>query len=307
MSTQAVLDNVNFNVKRLEAKHEVNTEFCERLNRLIPAIKDHPTKYLGDVDLCIETAKGESTKERPLLSSVAPLFSDMIESVVVQTMTEAVDMGDPEAEAEHFVKKLEEQLKKVDEVIESDNLEYEALIAAKTRLESAAEATAETEKMDHLADQTGKPASIEAMESCDQAITESSKEDQDDSETVHLLPATKKFCEIKVGDYSLAQAFLTAHPDILTDDQKDALMMRAFEQELAENSKEVEILVHHALLLQYCILLGPSQWPIFFHRIEDVSHPAHKAFVSEVDMTIEHIRKRCKVLNQPTSADKANT
>lgn len=307
-TTTAELDNVNFNIKRLEAKHEVNTELYDRLNRLIPAIKDNPTKYLGDVDLCIETAKGESTKERPLLSSVAPPFSDMIESIVVQTMTEAVEIGDPEAEAGHFVKKLEEQLNKVEEVIGSDKLEYDGLIAAKARLERAIESTAETEKIDPSADQMEKPTPMEAMESDTQPKPESSKEDQsDDIDTVHLLPATIKFGEIKIGDYATAQSFITAHPEILTDDQKDALMMKAFEQELAGDTKDVETLVHNALLLQYCLQLESSKWPIFFHRVGDASHPAHKAFMSEVDMTVEHIRKRCKLLNQPASAATPNT
>jgi hypothetical protein len=123
---EALRDEVN----RLKALLEVNIEVAARLDRLFKAVKLDQAKYLGDVDLCIEVAKGASTKERCTISPTAPTYHDLVENIIVKTMTLAATQPDSSAaEAATFLRLLQTELDDLRKQITSDRTKFRSQLA----------------------------------------------------------------------------------------------------------------------------------------------------------------------------------
>ena len=116
-----------------------------------------------------------------------------------------------------------------------------------------------------------------------------------------ISPATDEFSKIPATDYTKSAEFLIKHYTICTEQQKDALMMSAFDLQLDNRTETAKQVVHQALLLQYIANLtgnnphAPKDKVInaiklFFSKISDESTPAHQVFWEDVDRTYAHIK-----------------
>lgn len=110
MTFSQKFEDLKNDVNRLRALLEVTIEVATRLDRLIKAVKLDPMKYLGDVDLCLEVAKGVSKKERSTINLTAPAYNDLVENIVVKTMTLATEQPDSTAESVAFMNLLQTEL-----------------------------------------------------------------------------------------------------------------------------------------------------------------------------------------------------
>lgn len=116
-------------VNRLKALLEVNIEVAVRLDRLVKAVKLDQTKYLGDVDLCLEVAKGTSTKERSTTSPTAPTYHDLVENIIVKAMTLAATQPDSASEAATFLQQLQAELDGLLKQIAPDRAKFRSQLA----------------------------------------------------------------------------------------------------------------------------------------------------------------------------------
>ncbi|KAK1756053.1 Cdc37 N terminal kinase binding-domain-containing protein [Echria macrotheca] len=133
--------------------------------------------------------------------------------------------------------------------------------------------------------------------------TASSDEDDDDDEEINASPAARQFAQIKASSYSESLAFLSSHPQILTEQETDGLLALAFEAQLEGREDYARNCVHQALLLQYCRALGRDGVALFFKRITTPGHQAREVFSKDVMETYGKIKTRTAEINKQRAKD----
>ncbi|CAN3358997.1 hsp90 co-chaperone Cdc37 [Diutina catenulata] len=123
-----------------------------------------------------------------------------------------------------------------------------------------------------------------------------------------LLPETQEFGDIPATNLRQSAEFMIRHTNICTEQQKDGLIMSAFDVQLAGQSADVRRIVNQSLLLQYVAQLSGNR-PIpdknatikavkmFCSKLSEPG-PARDGFYADVDNTVNHIVTRCKVIEQ---------
>jgi cell division cycle protein 37 len=127
----------------------------------------------------------------------------------------------------------------------------------------------------------------------------------DDDDEVSASPLAHKFALIKSTQYRDSMAFLSQHPEILTEKETDGLLMLAFDAQLENRSDYARNCVHQALLLQYCRSLGRDGVALFFKRITTPGHQAQEVFHKDVQDTYARIRTRTKEIVLQRAKDEA--
>ncbi|KAK3295701.1 Cdc37 N terminal kinase binding-domain-containing protein [Chaetomium fimeti] len=127
----------------------------------------------------------------------------------------------------------------------------------------------------------------------------------DDDEEVTASPLAKKFALIKSTSYRDSLAFLSEHPQILTEKETDGLLILAFDAQLENRSDYARNCVHQALLLQYCRSLGRDGVALFFKRISTPGHQAQEVFHKDVQDTYARIRTRTREIVLQRAKDEA--
>ncbi|EGW30521.1 uncharacterized protein SPAPADRAFT_63357 [Spathaspora passalidarum NRRL Y-27907] len=129
----------------------------------------------------------------------------------------------------------------------------------------------------------------------------------DDETDLHLEKATAEFAKIPPKDLTKIADFLIKHTHIISEQQKDALIMTAFDQQLANDSAGALQTIHQSLLLQYISqLAGPHHnrdqairaVKLFISKVADEGSPAHTGFMEDVNNTFKHIQTRCEIIKQ---------
>jgi cell division cycle protein 37 len=128
----------------------------------------------------------------------------------------------------------------------------------------------------------------------------------DDDEEVEASPAARQFAAIKPDSYRESLAFLSDHPEILTERETDGLLIMAFDAQLEGRENQARQCVHQALLLQYCRALGRDGVALFFKRITTPNHQARDIFYKDVQDTYGKIKTRAAEIkkqreNEPES------
>lgn len=295
---------------RLESNNEVNTELVDRLKRLLAAVEESPSKYLSNFDLSVKTAAGDSKKVKPVSNPAAPTYEMMIQSLLEQIINKSSEMTDVKSRTEYFISQLKEHLEKLETMMVNDTKEYNNLVEERSKhiLSEDLHTGFDSTMINHDATPAKPPPAPSSSKSTVQttevlnpgAVAKQSEPENPDD--VKASPDALKFGEIKVGDYNAARGFLIQHPWIVNEREKDGLVMEAFEQELAGNTKAMERLVHNSLLIQYCSTLGGDGINMFFSRVANKTHPAHEAFLKDVKFTVDHIKTRCQVLRETKEA-----
>jgi cell division cycle protein 37 len=137
------------------------------------------------------------------------------------------------------------------------------------------------------------------------ATTTSSSSAADDDEEVTASPLAQQFALIKSTSYRDSLAFLSQHPQILTEKETDGLLILAFDAQLEDRSDYARNCVHQALLLQYCRALGRDGVALFFKRISTPGHQAQEVFHKDVQDTYMRIRTRTREIAMQRAKDEA--
>jgi cell division cycle protein 37 len=136
----------------------------------------------------------------------------------------------------------------------------------------------------------------------------SSKQDTatpNDDDEITASPLAKQFAQIKSTSYRDSHAFLSQHPQILTEKETDGLLVLAFDAQLENKSDYARNCVHQALLLQYCRALGRDGVALFFKRITTPGHQAQEVFLKDVQDTYSRIKTRAREIVMQRAKDEA--
>lgn len=136
-------------------------------------------------------------------------------------------------------------------------------------------------------------------------VSKQEKTEQEMFDELEVRPETAKFAEIPYKDLDKSADFLIKHPSICTENQKDSLIMTAFDAQLEGNTEGARQIIHQSLLLQYISQLAGAKankdltiraTKIFFSKLKDRLLPACQAFLQDVENTVNHIKTRCEVI-----------
>ncbi|ODV63824.1 Hsp90 co-chaperone CDC37 ASCRUDRAFT_24138, partial [Ascoidea rubescens DSM 1968] len=132
-----------------------------------------------------------------------------------------------------------------------------------------------------------------------------------------ILPDTQIFGDIDPDNYIASAKFLNAHPWIISENQKNALLMKAFKYQFDGDFEKARQMVHQSsILLFVATLAGPSNdnstinnsnyKKIYFNRQKIIkqlipkimnSSPARYNFLKDVEETYTHIKNRCEYMH----------
>ncbi|KAK4146264.1 uncharacterized protein C8A04DRAFT_25768 [Dichotomopilus funicola] len=130
-------------------------------------------------------------------------------------------------------------------------------------------------------------------------------DDDDDDDEVAASPLATEFAKIKSTSYRDSHAFLSQHPEILTEKETDGLLILAFNAQLENRADYARNCVHQALLIQYCRALGRDGVALFFRRVTTPGHQAQEVFLKDVQDTYARIRTRTREIAMQRAKDEA--
>ena len=130
-------------------------------------------------------------------------------------------------------------------------------------------------------------------------------DDEDDDDEIMASPLAQQFAQIKSTSYRDSLAFLSQHPQILTEKETDGLLVLAFDAQLENRADYARNCVHQALLLQYCRALGRDGVALFFKRISTPGHQAQEVFHKDVQDTYLRIKTRAREIVLQRAKDAA--
>ncbi|CAI1829493.1 hypothetical protein SEUBUCD646_0B02900 [Saccharomyces eubayanus] len=134
-----------------------------------------------------------------------------------------------------------------------------------------------------------------------------------EDDPMKLAEETEEFGKIHVNEYSKSQKFLLEHLPIISEQQKDALMMKAFEYQLHGDDMMTLQVIHQSELMAYIKeiydlkkipFLNPIELSnvinMFFEKvIFNKDKPIGKeSFLKSVQEKFLHVQKRSKILQQ---------
>lgn len=144
--------------------------------------------------------------------------------------------------------------------------------------------------------------------------------DGDDFTKLHEL--TEKFGLINYNDYVKSEKYLLNHMNILSEQQKDALMMKAFEYQLKDpNSKLTYQIIHQSELMSYIReLYDLKKIPflnenelkncieMFFQKIiyNNQNIRGKESFLQSVKAKYDHVLKRCQIIKEEEEQQQQN-
>lgn len=303
--------------KQLEVNIETNQDLLLRVNRLLEAARKGENVG-SDIERSVALACERETKLKPSLatSPEQPLYSDMLESMLTQVAQKAGTADAVAKEIEEHrnmivsaLRDEKKELKGIEEErhrhIYSDDMHtgWDSTIIGGNAGTSSSAGTAEPPVSTSSGSKSNQNSSktLEVLNS-----PQSSPKPKVSEEGIEeLLDATREFGTIAKGDFSSAFNYLTRHHYIVTEGQKDALIMTAFDAQLQGREKDAERIVWNSLLIQYSALLGPDGVRQFFSKMVNAGHPARAAFEADVHKTYDHIRNRCKVLSEESPQEES--
>lgn len=308
-------EQLKFRMKQLEVNREMNQDLLSMVDALLKASQSESIST--DIRASVLLATSGTDKTQPALvgeDETAPKYADMIESLLFQIKAEIdPSKGDEEAQT---VEKLKEHRGRIVDALEVEKKEYEKLADERSKhilsedihtgfdstMINKNASTSESAAASY-SNSTTQKETIEVLNS--PSSGSSSKSENVDSEDVNpdieASADAVQFSKIPVGDYHGAEAFLRSHPQIISEKDKDGLMMQAFDEQLAGDSTSMERTVHNALMLQYAATIGRAATEKLFERLSNPLHPASQAFLKDVQQTVEHIKKRCKIIEEERS------
>lgn len=248
-----------------------------------------------------------------------PPYNEMIEDLFDQVKE---DHADAATDGEKLLAYLKEHRTKIDDVLLKQTIKLDDLLYQKSLLISSDDyhtgfdrSFMNKDKDEEVAQKPSadkKVTSIETINSPSQQkpATEAAAHKKTDDEMfdeLEVFPATAEFAKIPYRQLEESAQFLISHPSICTENQKDSLIMTAFDHQLQGDSEGAKQVIYQSLLLQYIAQLsGPNSTKdqtiraikLFFSKLKDSSAPASKAFEADVENTVSHIKTRCEVIRK---------
>ncbi|RLV87267.1 Hsp90 co-chaperone Cdc37 [Meyerozyma sp. JA9] len=252
-----------------------------------------------------------------------PSYNEMVEDLFTQVKE---DHKDAETDASKLRSYISEHRKKIDDVLSKSSTKLDDLLYQKSLLitnddlhtgfdrsfmNKDDETKPEPKKVKETTIETLNSPSVQSQQVSHQSSPDHEKTEAELLDELTVLPETEKFSTIKSNDLDESAQYLLRNPHICTEQQKDALLMTAFDSQLQGDEGRTRQIIHQSLLLQYIAqLAGPrpnkdsifKAIKLFIGKIKDDSTPARGAFLQDFENTFKHIVQRCEVLKQEQSS-----
>lgn len=305
LSKEEILDNAKV-MEKLNGKFDQSEKFdYESLKK---EKGDNLRKGLRD--LAFDKEEIENT----------PPYNEMIEDLFIQIKE---DHPDANTDAQKLIDYIKEHRLKIDDVLSKQTIKLDDLLYQKSMLISSDDihtgfdrsflnkeeenVKKETEKQKQTITTTETLNNPQQSQVSKQEAKSAPKSDEEILDDLTVLPETAEFSKISSTKLNESAAYLVKNHHICTEQQKDALVMTAFDHQLQGDTKTTKQVIHQSLLLQYIAqLAGPhpskdqtiKAIKLFISKVDDNSSPAKQAFLQDVDNTFNHIKNRCEVIRK---------
>ncbi|KAI3402465.2 CDC37 [Candida oxycetoniae] len=284
-------------------KEEVENTPCynEMIEDLFIQIKDDHPDAKTDSSALIEYLKEHRNKIDDVLSKQTIKLDDLLNQKAQLIVSDDLHTGfdrsflnkakDEDEEEEEEEKKEKEPSKEADE--------------SKKSSKKASKTVTTTETIN-------SPSIKNSSEAATATATAAQKE-SDILDELNLAPETEKFGTLSTTDLIESANYLIKHTKICTEQQKDALIMSAFEAQLDGKSERAKQIIYQSLILQYVAQLkGNSKTrddtiraiKLFFSKFKE-EEKLRAFFNEEYQNTVNHIFRRCQIIKQEQEANKS--
>ncbi|PKI85292.1 hsp90 co-chaperone Cdc37 [Malassezia vespertilionis] len=317
----------------LEAEQRTNTDLAPRMLDLITRTRGEGAAfYSRQVSQLAAVREARGNKDGP----DGPTLDDMLLSLLLQINAEPAvqqSKGDDTALAAKLTASLETALERLGQRQEQIKNEL-AEMADEDARKITSDNLREGWDGSHVS-RTEEPASIKSSEKAKEqrietlnpgarAKTGESRADSDEEEesaptvtpvmksfaslpTVlegipltadSLPPAVNPLKQLKLDRFEKIFQFLGSHKELLREDMgaSDALLLQAFESQMAGQKQLARMCTEKALLLQYCNKLGKDGVGLFFKRMMGSDGKAATIFLNDVLATYTRIANRAAEL-----------
>lgn len=278
----------------------------------------------------------------------APTHNEMIEDLFIQLKKDVKTAGKDENDGSNIKELILAHRKKIDDVLEKNLEKLDSLYKERTMHISSSdmhtgwdrsflnkgESTKEVKKTSETPapvqtnfysqpPETSSTKSASKEPQSTSQITEDvtsdivstqnntlSKQQEDDEEIGDLYPDTVTYSKLPIDNVDKIKKFLKSHTHIIKPDQKDSLLMKAFDAQFAGDDKKTYQIIYLSTLLQYVLDIvqykrttHPTEIGLIIEQLlskmfKDQTNPAYEAFKAENQRTFAHIKERCKILAQ---------
>lgn len=300
-------------IKVLNVQSEMYEHLNKRVDQLLLGLKDNElldekarNKFLADHFDGKEKSTQQDLEDAPTYNEmIEDLFSDIysrnkIESAGQLRQLIVEHRKKIDEVSKQNGKKLEElRVEKMNSITSEDlHTGFDSFYTNREQInqKSAEEPNAKPEPVKQVKD-------IETINSPKVEEIKEQKSAKQELDEMKLYPETEEFGKISAKDYLASAKFLRSNPFIVNGSQKDGLLMKAFDYQLKDESKEAENIVHQSLIIQYISdLVGKNASVpqvekgigIFFEKIiQD-----NRLLLKETDNTFTHVKQRCEILKK---------
>ncbi|KAL3231613.1 Hsp90 co-chaperone Cdc37 [Nakaseomyces bracarensis] len=343
----------NQDIKNLETQVSMYGSLNKRVDKMLGALKDEQladkstvTKFLNENFDKTEKSQGDNVD--PEIAT----FNEMVEDLLDQLKRDAIGSGKNPNDGSVIRGLIQQHRKKIDDVTVQANEKLKELYKEKQahissedihtgfdssfmnaykkeeerkakELEQSVNKVSNEQKLEDLPKTLAKPQQVQekALQSVDgKGVAQSSPEGEDEEDFLKLFPETEEFSKISVGDPKESARFLTENYKIINEQQKDALMMKAFESQLKHDEKRTYQILYQSEILAfiesiYSVHKSPvldvprliNSIEMFFKRVlfEGRIEAAKAQFLDSVNTKFEHVKKRCLVLEEEEKSNGA--
>lgn len=164
---------------------------------------------------------------------------------------------------------------------------------------------------------TTKKETVTTVETLNTSTSKENKPSKplDQLDELEVLPETIEFAKIDSTKLLDSVKFLEKHLYIISEQQKDSLMMKSFDYILDNDIKMGKSVIHQSLILQYLndLINAAGHKPtiaqkeqivrLFIGKLLDPNHPAAQAFKQDFEKTYNHIVSRCEHIKNEQAAN----
>lgn len=247
-----------------------------------------------------------------------PPYNEMVEDLFTQVQE---DHPEVTGDADKLTQHLKDHRAKIDDILLKQSIKLDSLLQEKANLISSEDyhtgfdssfinKDSSDTKQKATTTKTTTETSIETINSpaSSQAQAEATKKsEEDDYDNLRVLPETAAFAKIPYHQLDKSRDFLNQNYHICNENQKDALIMTAFDHQLEGHDKMTKQVVYQSLILQYIGQLAGGgsdrarvlqSIQMFVSNLMNSSSPVSAAFNDDVDRTVKHIQTRCKIIEE---------
>lgn len=322
----------NQDIKNLETQVDMYACLNKRVDKLLSNLKDDELTSKDSISkyLNINFDKSEKSEGENVDPDI-PSYNEMVEDLFEQLEKDAVKDGKNPKDGKVLRNLVSKHREKIDKVTVEAKQKLQELYLEKSAHISSDDfstgfdsgflnkkSTEENSKLESamkevVATNTGSsPSTSSSTELPKMPLNFIQYED-----VMQLAPETETFGDISSSDYKGSQAYLLQHMPIISEQQKDALMMKAFEYQMNNDEMSAYRVIHQSELLAYIreiydmkkidSLIVKEMTDViemFFKRVIFGTNLAGKqSFLQSVQAKFDHVKKRVKVMEEEQEAE----